>query len=78
MAEPPPLRVTFGTGQPKFMSMWSAMFSSTIIFAARYVYSGSVVYSCMLRGFSSGAKVVMWRVFSLRSTSARAVIISQT
>jgi hypothetical protein len=33
-AAPPPRRVTLGTGQPKFMSMWSARFSSTIIFAA--------------------------------------------
>ena len=33
-AAPPPRRVTLGTGQPKFMSMWSAMSSSTIIFAA--------------------------------------------
>ena len=33
-AAPPPRRVTLGTGQPKFMSMWSAMPSSAIIFAA--------------------------------------------
>ncbi|SRX84033.1 hypothetical protein MPP7335_05822 [Mycolicibacterium parafortuitum] len=42
-AAPPPRRVTFGTGQPKFMSMWSARFSSTIIFAAAYVLTGSTV-----------------------------------
>ncbi len=29
MAEPPPLRVTFRTGQPKFMSMWSTRPSPT-------------------------------------------------
>ena len=29
-AAPPPLRVTLGTGQPKFRSMWSARSSSTI------------------------------------------------
>ena len=28
-AEPPPLRVTLGTGQPKLRSMWSARSSST-------------------------------------------------
>ncbi len=28
-AEPPPLRVTFGTGQPKLRSMWSARSSAT-------------------------------------------------
>ena len=33
-AAPPPLRVTFGTGQPKFISIWSAKFSRPIIFTA--------------------------------------------
>ena len=28
-AEPPPLRVTLGTGQPKFMSTWSTPISPT-------------------------------------------------
>ncbi len=40
-AEPPPLRVTFGTEQPKFRSMWSARSSSTIIRTAAAVMSGS-------------------------------------
>ena len=40
-AEPPPLRVTFGTGQPKFRSMWSARFSSTMLRTAPAVISGS-------------------------------------
>src|SRR5918996_48028 len=30
-AAPPPRRVTLGTGQPKFMSMWSARSRSTIM-----------------------------------------------
>ena len=51
--------MTLGTGQPKFMSMWSARFSSTIIFAAWYVISGSTVYSCSDRGVSVGPNVVM-------------------
>ncbi len=33
-AAPPPRLVTLGTGQPKFMSMWSAKSSSAIILAA--------------------------------------------
>jgi hypothetical protein len=40
-AEPPPLRVTFGTGQPKFRSMWSARSSVTIIRTAAATTSGS-------------------------------------
>ncbi len=38
---PPPLRVTFATGQPKFMSMWSARSSSTSIFTAAPIVAGS-------------------------------------
>ena len=40
-AEPPPRRVTFGTGQPKFMSMWSQRSSSTSIRTAAPVVTGS-------------------------------------
>lgn len=40
-AEPPPLRVTLGTGQPKFRSMWSARSSSTIIRTALPTVTGS-------------------------------------
>ena len=40
-AEPPPLRVTFGTGQPKFRSTWSARSSSTIMRTAAPTTSGS-------------------------------------
>ena len=42
------------------------------------MYFGSEVYSCRLRGDSSGWKRVIFRVFSLPSTRARAVTISQT
>ena len=42
-AAPPPRRVTLGTGQPKFISMWSAKPLSAIIFAAAKVVSGSTV-----------------------------------
>ena len=34
IAEPPPFRVTLGTGQPKFMSMWSTCPSPTSHFTA--------------------------------------------
>jgi hypothetical protein len=77
-AAPPPLRVTFGTGHPKFMSMWSARFSRTTMRTARPTVSGSTPYNCRLRGLSSGSKATMRMVFGFRSTSARVVTISQT
>lgn len=40
-AEPPPRRVTLGTGQPKFMSMWSQRSSSTSMRTAAPVVTGS-------------------------------------
>ena len=40
-AEPPPLRVTLGTGQPKLRSMWSARSSSTSIRTAWPMVIGS-------------------------------------
>ena len=40
-AEPPPLRVTFGTGQPKLRSTWSARSSATIIRTAAATTAGS-------------------------------------
>ena len=40
-AAPPPLRVTFGTGQPKFRSMWSARSSATSIVTASATVFGS-------------------------------------
>ena len=40
-AAPPPLRVTLGTGQPKFKSMWSARSSSTRIRTAAPTVAGS-------------------------------------
>ena len=40
-AAPPPRRVTLGTGQPKFMSMWSARSRSTTIRTARPIATGS-------------------------------------
>ena len=41
-ADPPPLRVTFGTGQPKLRSMWSARSSVTSSRAAARAVVGSV------------------------------------
>ena len=40
-AAPPPLRVTLGTGQPKFKSTWSARSSSTRIRTAAPTVAGS-------------------------------------
>ena len=40
-AAPPPLRVTLGTGQPKFRSTWSARSSSTTMRTASATMSGS-------------------------------------
>ena len=40
-AAPPPLRVTLGTGQPKFRSMWSARSSVTSIRTAAATVAGS-------------------------------------
>ncbi len=77
-AAPPPLRVTFGTGQPKFRSTWSARSSATIIRTACSTIAGSTPYSWIDRGASSGAKWIIRSVFGLRSTSAREVIISLT
>ena len=42
-AEPPPLRVTLGTGQPKLRSMWSARSSETSIRAAARAVAGSTL-----------------------------------
>ena len=42
-AEPPPLRVTLGTGQPKLRSMWSARSSVTSIRAAARAVAGSTL-----------------------------------
>ncbi len=77
-AEPPPLRVTFGTGQPKFRSMWSARSSSAIMRTALPTVAGSTPYSWIERGFSLASNLISCMVFSLRSTSARVVIISLT
>ena len=41
-AAPPPLRVTFATGQPKFASTWSARPSPrTILTASRMVFGST-------------------------------------
>ena len=50
-AEPPPRRVTLGTGQPKFRSTWSAMLPSITIFAACSVMEGFTPYNCSERIF---------------------------
>ncbi len=77
-AEPPPLRVTLGTGQPKLRSMWSARSSVTSIRAARPAVAGSTEYSCTDRGCSCGSCEMRRIVSGVRSTSAREVTISAT
>lgn len=77
-AEPPPFLVTFGTGHPKLRSMWSARPSSAIMRTALPTVAGSTPYSWIERGFSVASKRISCMVFSLRSTSARVVIISLT
>jgi hypothetical protein len=77
-ADPPPLRVTLGTGQPKFRSTWSARSSSTTIRTARSTITGSTPYNWRLRGRSSGSNATIRIVFGLRSTRARVVTISHT
>ena len=72
------MRVTLGTGQPKFRSMWSARSSSAIMRTALPTVAGSTPYSWIERGFSVASKWMSCMVFSLRSTSARVVIISLT
>ena len=42
-AAPPPLRVTFGTGHPKFMSMWSVSPSPTRNRVASAAVAGSTL-----------------------------------
>ena len=77
-AEPPPLRVTFGTGQPKLRSTWSARSSSRSIVTAASTVAGSTPYSWTERVVSESWKR-MSRIDSfVRSTSARLVIISLT
>ncbi len=41
-AAPPPLRVTFGTGQPKLRSTWATPYSAQRISVALPTYAGSV------------------------------------
>ena len=77
-AAPPPLRVTLGTGQPKFRSMWSARSSSTSIRTAAPTVTGSTPYSWTLRGDSSGPCWISCSETGVRSTRAREVTISLT
>ena len=68
---PQPLRVTLGTGQPKFgWSTWSARSSSTTIRTASPTTYGSTPYNWSDLGDSSGAKVIMSHR-SARSARAR-------
>jgi hypothetical protein len=61
MALPPPDRVTFGTGQPKFMSRWSTPESARLR-AISPASCGSEAYICTLRGASSGRESAKSRV----------------
>src|SRR3954447_13092707 len=75
---PPPLRVTLGTGHPKFRSMCATPYSAHRILAAFPTYTGSVPYSWTERTFSRSSKTSIFKVVSSRSTRPRDVIISQT
>ena len=77
-AEPPPLRVTLGTGQPKFMSTWST--PTLVDQEAHGLAERAGVRAVELhRAGGLGAVEAQHRsVRALRSTSARAVIISDT
>ena len=78
-AEPPPLRVTFGTGQPKLRSMWSARSSATSIRTASAMIAGSTPYSWIDRGVSSSSKRIRLMRLVVALDAARAsVIISLT
>ena len=77
-AAPPPLRVTLGTGQPKFRSTWSARSSPAMILTAAPTVAGSTPYTWAERGFSSSPNVTIRSASTLRSTSARLVTISAT
>ncbi len=77
-AEPPPLRVTLGTGQPKLRSMWSARSSSTSSRTAAATVPGSTPYSCTERGASSASWAIRRIDSTLRSSRAREVTISLT
>ena len=81
-AEPPPLRVTLGTGQPKFRSMWSAVRRGLVDQHPHRPADDGRVDAVELDGDASAArrasKRIIRSVFALRSTSARVVIISQT
>src|SRR5690606_21279740 len=58
--------------------MWSARSSSTIMRTALPTVAGSTPYSWIERGVSLASKWISCMVLSLRSTSARVVIISLT
>ena len=78
-AAPPPLRVTLGTGQPKFRSTWSARSSSTTIrTASRDDVAGRRRRAAASAASRPGAKAIIRIVSASRSTSAREVTISQT
>ena len=78
-AAPPPLRVTLGTGQPKFRSMWSAQVLARRP-SDRAPGHDRRVDAVELQATRRlvGANATMRSVFGLRSTSARVVIISLT
>ena len=77
-AAPPPLRVTFWAGQPKFMSMWSTRSLRHSSRTARPTNSGSLPYICRLRKSSSGPNPTILRVRSFPWTRAAAMTISET
>ncbi|CAB4835511.1 unannotated protein [freshwater metagenome] len=77
-AAPPPLRVTFAAGQPKFMSMWSTRPSAHSMRMASPNITGSLPYTCRLRGCSSSLNVIIRMVLALPCTMAVAITISLT
>src|SRR5699024_4366719 len=77
-AAPPPLRVTFGTGQPKLRSTWATPYSAHTIRTASPMYVGSTPYNWTERTVSFSANASIARLCGSPTTKPREVIISHT
>src|SRR5690625_2980464 len=77
-AAPPPLRVTFGTGQPKLSATWATPYSAHTMRTASPMYVGSTPYSWTERTVSFSANASIARLCGSPSTKPREVIISHT
>ncbi len=81
IAEPPPMPVTFFTGQPMLMSTEAMPIASTIAAASR-ISSGTAPNNWTARRFSAGQVLTIWRarLFFSRSERAltRSVVVQST